>query len=213
MKRTEFKLAVYVLSTLLLTGVPAAAAETNPPSQEVMIDTDAGHIHFDFIQKTPAVPYLRHKVASTDAESNTLELANGSKWSCSNPDMVKEWVEGDQIVIGQNQAFFSTNRYALINVRLGKAIPISLLREPRPDQSLYITKIDFANDIVTLSKDGQQWEVFSYDHGTLRKFSEHDRLLIGVNTSDCCHHELALHYILINTSTNQYVRATPLVNR
>jgi len=180
--------------------------------QNMAIETDAGLIHFEFVKQSQALPGLFQGVAGIDANNNSFELSNGSKWSAHAIEMIRGWVAGDQLVLSQNQAFFSPYRFALVNLRLGKATPISLSREPRAtaEDSFYISKVDYANDIVVLNKGGLQWEVYRPDHGTLRKFSEHDRILLGVNTASYADEENHMHYILINTATNQYVRAKPI---
>ncbi len=209
----KMKISAYALSTVLLATLPHAvgAVETDPKiCHEMAVDTEAGRMHFDFIMQTQPLAGFLQAVVSADAKTDSFELPDGSKWGTSKIEMIHGWNEGDQLIITQNQAFFSTHRFALVNLRLGKAVPISLLREARPESALYITNIDAANDIVTLSKEGQQWVVDSADHGTLRRYSEHDRIILGVNTSDCCDHDKVMRYLLIDTTTNQCVRATPL---
>jgi hypothetical protein len=206
-------IAIYFFSSLLLlTGVPgcACAAETTPfLPRDIVGETEAGLIYFKPVQ---ILPGLLQDVAEVDLEAKVFTLANGSKWAAPNIDMINGWTKDDQLVVSQNQTLFSTHRYALLNLRLAKATPIDLVRESRPttEDAYYISKIDYANDLVTLNVEGQQWVVYASDHGTLRKFSEHDRVIIGMNTSEHCDQEKVMRYILIDTATHQYVRATPL---
>lgn len=176
-----------------------------------LVTTDAGLIDFRFSYDIQTFPGLLQGLVMVFAEDEAFELLNGSKWSAANIEMIKGWTETDQLVLSQNQAFFSTHRFALLNIRLGKATPITLLREPRPMGSdvFFITKVDLANDVVGLNT-GQEWTVYPHDHGTLRKFAEHDRILIGVNTSDSTAVE-RMRYILIDTASNLYVRVNPLI--
>jgi hypothetical protein len=209
----KMKISAYALSTILLATAPQllGAVETDPKiCHEMAVETEAGRMHFDFIMQTQPVPGFLQAVASVDPQNNTFELPDGSVWATSKIEMINGWTEADQLVISQNQAFFSTHRFALVNLRLGKAVPVSMIREARPESAMYITGIDRANDIITLNKDNQQWVIDSADHGTLRRYSEHDRIVLGVNTSDCCDHEKVMRYLLIDTTTNQCVRATPL---
>ncbi len=202
----------FLSSLLLLTGISGSmcADETTPfLPRDVVGETEAGLIYFKPVQ---ILPGLLQDVADIDRDAKVFSLANGSKWYAPNIDMINGWVKSDQLVISQNQALFSTHRYALLNLRLGKATPIDLARESRPtDQdALYISKIDYANDVITLNNEGLQWAVYAPDHGTLRKFSEHDRVIVGMNTSEHSDQEKGMHYILIDTATHQYVRAAPL---
>jgi hypothetical protein len=198
-----------VLPSSLTTGI--LTEEPVLVFRDVVIGTDAGNIDFRFSNEIQPFPGLLQGLAAVFVEDDCFELLNGSKWSAANIDMIKGWTESDQLLISQNQSFFSTHKFALLNARLGKATPITLTREPRPTglDVFFITKIDLANDVVGLNN-GREWAVYSHDQGTLRKFAEHDRVLLGVNTSDSSALE-RMKYILIDTASNLYVRVNPLV--
>lgn len=179
-----------------------------------VIVTDAGPIDFGLIEylwKTPGLVY--HLIDYLSAES-TFVLDNRSKWLAAKVEMVKNWKPEDDLFITQNQALFSTYRFALVNPRLQKAVPISLLREPLPveNKMFFILNVDPSNDVITLSN-RVEYGVYAHDHGTLRKFSENDRVMMGFNSSDRLDQtnlDYYKNYLLINTTCNSYVRANPL---
>jgi hypothetical protein len=178
-----------------------------------VVDTDAGSIDFGFIDYIGKIPGLIHHLVDCSANENTFTLENRSKWIASNIDMVRNWKADDELLITQNQALFSAYRFALVNPRLQKAVPISLLREPLPvdHKMFFLFNIDPSNDVVALSN-GVEYTVYSHDHGTLKKFSENDRIILGFNSSDkldSTNLDYYKCYLLINTTCNSYVRANP----
>jgi hypothetical protein len=179
-----------------------------------IIDTDAGSIDFGFLDYIGKIPGLVHRLADYSPDENTFTLENRSKWLASKIEMIKHWKLEDELFITQNQAFFSAYRFALVNPRLQKAVPISLLREPLPidNKMFFILNIDPANDVIVLSN-GVEYSIYPNDHGTLRKFSENDRVIIGFNSSDKfdgSNIDYYKSYILIDTTCNSYVRANPV---
>ena len=177
-----------------------------------IVSTAAGSLDFGLIESISPVLGIHHRIIEVSEEEGTFTLDNRSKWQTANIDMIKSWKE-DDLIITQNQAIFSVHRFALVNPRLQKAVPISLLREPLPmdGKTFFIRKIDLPNDLITLDN-SVDWTVYPSDHGTLRKFNENDRIMIGLNSSetvDTLNSEKYKFYILINTTSNLYVRATP----
>jgi hypothetical protein len=178
-------------------------------------ETDAGLINFGLADYVGKVPGMVHRLVDASVKEGTFTLDNFSKWTSSNIEMVSNWKGDDELFITQNQAFFSIYRFALVNRRLGKAVPISLFREPLPidGKMFFILKIDLSNDLVILSGNGIEYSVCSNDHGTLRKFSENDRVILGFNSSDkidVTNVDTCKHCLLINTTCNSFVRASPL---
>jgi hypothetical protein len=181
---------------------------------ENIVETDAGSIDFGLVEYIGKVPGLIHHLVDCSVKENTFALDNLSKWSSSNIEMVKNWKDEDELLITQNQAFFSVYRFALVNPRLQKAVPISLLREPLPvdHKMFFILKIDPANDVIMLNN-GIEYSVYPHDHGTLRKFSENDRIILGFNSSDKLDSTSVDYYklyLLIDTTCNSYVRVNPV---
>lgn len=182
---------------------------------ENIVVTDAGSIDFGFIEYIGKIPGLIHHLADASSSDNTFTLDNRSKWIASNIEMIRNWKMDDELLITQNQAFFSAYRFALVNPRLQKAVPISLYREPLPinnNKMFFILNIDPANDVVNLSN-GIEYTVYPHDHGTLRKFSENDRIILGFNSSDkldATNLDYYKCYLLIDTTCNSYVRANPI---
>ncbi len=180
----------------------------------VMVNTDAGSLDFGFITYIEKIPGLAQHLKGVSTSSATFVLDNQSEWVTPDIDLIKNWKHEDDLYLTQNQAIFSTHRFAIVNPRLQKAIPISLVKEPLPAENkmFFITKIDIANDVVVLDS-GVEFAVYSHDHGTFKKFNNHDRVLIGYNSSDRlddtssqCHKG----YLLINTTCNSYVRVSPI---
>lgn len=179
-----------------------------------VVSTDAGSIDFGFVEYIGKIPGLIHHLADYFPDENTFTLENRSKWISANIEMIKNWKVDDDLLITQNQAFFSAYRFALVNPRLQKAVPVSLLREPLPidNKMFFILNIDPSNDVVTLSN-GVEYTVYAHDHGTLRKFSENDRIILGFNSSDrldTTNLDYYKCYLLIDTTCNSYVRANPV---
>lgn len=167
------------------------------------VTTDAGNIDFgifDKIKNTIAYQHIHH----LDEEKGVVEFKDGSRWKVSRLDGIKGWEKSKHLVITQNHATFSTASYALVNLDIKLAEPISLIREPTPGKDVqYVKNIIFVNDIVTLS-DGLKWVIHSSDRGKLSKMVENDRILIGVNSEG---DKDKNPYLLIDTSTNNCVRA------
>lgn len=204
----------YFLSTCLFAGLANTGYGTS--CMGTIIETNAGAIDFGFIDSLEKVPGLIHHVANIPEGGDVFTLDNQSQWVTPDIDLIKSWKAEDDLYITQNQAFFSVHRFALVNPRLQKAVPISLLREPLPaeDKTHFVAKVDLANDVVTFTN-GAEYIVFPNDHGTLKRYIANDRVMIGFNSSDRldsatanaqCHNG----YLLIDTAYNSYVRAHPV---
>ena len=171
-------------------------------SHSEVVNTDAGHIDFTFVN------YVKHSIAyqkirHISTEDKAVDLENGSRWSISKADTVRGWESSKSVVVTQNHASFSTARYALLNPELKLAVPASLIREPAPKDALYIASIDRVNDMVILS-DNKKWIIHADDRSNLSKMQDHDRIIVGVNTS---HDQDKSPYLLIDTSNHHFVRA------
>lgn len=193
-----------VLGLCLLAPLSILQANNAHHEHEHVVATDAGNINFHFTKLIKS-SLANHSIHHVNAKDNLLELSDGSQWKVSKPDVVRGWEKNEHLVLTQNQATFSTYRFALVNPDLKMAIPVSLDREPMPakDKCLFVKEIDKANDLVTLNDNGR-WIVHSSDTRNLNKMAENHRIIIGVNTGD--DHERC-PYILINTTNNNYVRA------
>lgn len=170
-----------------------------------VVNTDAGNIDFTFVSYVRH-PRAFHKIQKIDLDDRCIVLDDGSHWRVSKTGVVKGWNQG-KIVVTQNHAGFSTSRYALANVDLKLAVPASLECEPAPDkENAYVKGVDRVNDIIHLS-DGKNWIVHSSDRGALSKININDRVVIGANTGD---NRDKSPYLLIDTSSNHFVRAHPI---
>lgn len=205
--------AFYILTICLFAGLANTGYSASCMGN--IIETSAGAIDFGFINSLEKIPGLVHHVAGID-DRGTVALDNQSQWSTSDIELVKSWKAEDDLYLTQNQAFFSVHRFALVNPRLQKAVPISLLREPLPveDKTHFIAQLDLANDVVTLLG-GAEYLVFPNDHGTLKRYVPNDRIMIGFNSSDrldsnAANAQCNNGYLLIDTAYNSYVRAHPV---
>ncbi len=168
--------------------------------------TDAGNIDFSIIDHIKNKTVYQH-INHVDDDKRVVELQDGSRWSVSKLDVVKGWEKSKNLVITQNHASFSTSPFALVNLDIKLAEPISLMREPTPSKSAhYVKNIISVNDIVTLNNDSK-WVIHSSDRGKMNKMAENDRIVIGVNTGD---DRNSNPYLLIDTTTNNFVRAQQL---
>lgn len=200
---------IYIAALALYLGVGSPnvvhASVCNSNRSEV-VNTDAGNIDFTFVSYIK-YPKAFHKIQKIDLDDRSIVLDDGSHWKISKTDIVKGWDREKNLVVTQNHAGLSTSRYALVNVDLKLAVPASLECEPTPDKEAYYVKgVDRVNDIITLS-DSKNWIVHSSDRGTLSKVNLNDRVVIGANTGD---NRDKSPYLLIDTSSNHFVRAHPI---
>jgi hypothetical protein len=196
---------VLILSVSLATSACSNTYGSRSQKNED-VTTDAGHIDFgifDQIKNAAAYQHIHH----LDEENGVVEFKDGSRWRVSRLDGIKGWEKSKHLVITQNHATFSTDSYALVNLDIKLAEPISLIREPTPTKDVqYVKNIIFVNDILTLSN-GLKWVIHSSDRGKLSKMVENDRIVIGVNSEGDKDQN---PYLLIDTSTNNCVRAQQL---
>jgi hypothetical protein len=193
------------LMYLALLGTCLAGSDLSGSShyREEEVKTDAGRIH---LPNTHAIKHsgVYHQVKHVDTNDRVIDLDNGSRWTVSNSDIVKGWGNTKNIVITQNHSGLSTSRYALLNLDLKQAEPISLVREPTPGKdNLYVKSVDRVNDVITLS-DGKNWIAHSGDHSKLGKISENDRVIVGVNTGS---DKDRSPYLIIDTANHQFIRS------
>jgi hypothetical protein len=191
----------------LLIVAPVGALHANHSDyREEIVTTEAGKIDFRFLGNIKN-PQVFHRIVRICPESHAVELEDGSMWTVPKIDNVKGWEKSHRLVLTQNQATFSTHRYALVNPDLKLAVPASLAREPTPkDKDLfYVKAVDRVNDIVVLN-DNKHWIVNASDRSVFNKIVENDRAILGVNTKEI---DKKSPYIIIDTADkgNVFVRA------
>jgi hypothetical protein len=196
----------YVVPALLLVGSIGVEAGHHQQQQQQQhqygqrhhntVSTEAGKIDFRFVDKMQDARVF-HKIAKFLDKEQAVELEDGSVWTVSKYEYVKGWKE-EHLVLSQNQALFSTHRYALINTDLRLAIPVTLIREPTAgeNKALSIKKVDKNNHVITLS-DNKEWVVHNSDRSAFDKIAKNDRVIIGANTSEV---DDMIPYILIDTA-------------
>lgn len=199
--KTRNATIIFFILFLSTTGTATANAE-HPQCHKEDVSTHAGHIDFSsFSHKKNAIAH--QQIHHLNVENGIVELQDGSRWKVSRVDVIKGWEKCKNLVITQNHSTYSTSSYALVNLDIQLAEPISLVREPTPKHSRSVSNVVLVNDLVTLN-DGKKWIVHSSDRGKLNKIIENDRIVIGVNTSS---DRDTSPYLLIDTSTHLFVRA------
>ena len=192
------------LAFVLMTGVGAGSnlyASSNYHRSEI-INTDAGPIDFSFFENIKIPAY--QQVRSVDQDRKIIELEDGSVLSVAKIELAKEWEGQKKLVLTQNHATFSTFKYALVNLDLKLATPVSLLREPTPSSGvLFVKDVDTTHDKLTLNNN-KTWLIHRSDRGVLSKINENDRIIIGVNTGE---DRSSNPYLLIDTSKNTPFRS------
>jgi hypothetical protein len=167
------------------------------------VRTDAGRLELPDMGRIKQSGIFHH-IKDIHSDGRAFDLENGSQWNVSNGDILKGWGHSKNLVITQNHAGFSTSRFALLNIDLKQAEPISLLREPTPTkENFFVKRLDQVNHLITLNDD-KKWIIHADDRGKLSKISENDRIIIGVNTGS---DKDKSPYLLIDTANNQFVRA------
>lgn len=183
--------------------------------EKSIASTDAGPIDFGLVASLEEIPGLFLHLKDCEEKGSVFLLDNGSKWSTSEIEMVRNWDEEDELLITQNEALFSSifERFAIVNRRLQKAVPISRCSEPEPNEkAMYVKKVDTKNNLLVLNN-GMEFRIHDHDHNALHQFDENDRILIGFNSGHRPNANFAehfMHYILVNTRSNNYVRAVPV---
>jgi len=215
------KITYMILSTLLLASSFSAVIANstdkhvhhyfNCPEEKKCVTTDAGEINFNLIKALNKEQPLYVYIKESSQNTNTIVLSNGSRWYLSNFDSIKSWEKHNNLTITENHVFLSLYKYALVNLDLNTATPISLISPSTPDNKeiLYIKGIDHLNNIIMLNN-GQLFLVNKNDHGTLKKFHENNIVILGANTDES---ELSNPFLIIDASlnSNSYLRATTYV--
>lgn len=196
------------LFILLMVSTPIVGVCANHQTQrEEVVQTEAGKIDFSFLHNIKN-PSVFHRIVRVHSELSAVELEDGSMWTVAKMDAIKGWEISHRLVLTQNQATFSTHRYALVNPDLRLAVPVSLSREPTPKEKdlFFIKAVDRVNDILVLN-DNRKWIVHSSDRNVFTKMTENDRAILGVNTREI---DKKSPYIIIDTNDKgtAFVRAS-----
>lgn len=197
--------SISALSGSLAHGLQHQTFET---LEKTCLTTDAGEINFNLFLSLDKDEPLEQIIKELSTETNTIVLGNGSRWDVSNFDSIKTWEQYNNLIVTQNHAIFSLYKYALVNLDLNLAVPISLISPPLPTSKefLYVRSIDYEQNLVILST-GQTFLIHSGDHGTLRKFHENNPVVLGANS---CEKDISNPLLIIDVSlnSNTYLRAS-----
>ncbi len=212
-----FKSKSISISTFVVLLACSCGLVANSPTpsnlyvEKSAIQTEAGEINFNLFNSLDHRSAVTQKIVGICDEHDIVVLDNGSKWQVSKPEILKGWGSTDRLVITHNHAMFSLYKFALVNVELGLAVPISMVAPPLPnsDKVLYIKFIDESQNAIYLNN-GIKFIVNSRDHGSLSKFHENNQVLIGMNTHDA---DLDYPFLMLDASFNStsYVRCN-LIN-
>jgi hypothetical protein len=148
-----------------------------------------------------------HCPADINTFFGQITLEDGSLWSVKFGDTFKmaNWLKSDSVVIVPNGPF-SYYKYRIVNQDTFVTINANLVLTPylSGPYTYNVLATDYIFDKVWLN-DGSVWEVSPFDNAILQSWKSSDIVIIGIN--DDYLHDLRPN-VLINTFTNEYVRAT-----
>ncbi len=147
-----------------------------------------------------------HWMSALSVMGDSLELEDGAVWKTDQRALsdIFYWTSSDPLVLTQNQEWFSTFQYRLINLNTGGGVPVNLFLGPvlANSHAKFLSHFDFQQGVAFLT-DGTRWEICPRDYSKFYQWILDDCILIGSNsgwesTYDC---------ILINSNMNHFVRA------
>lgn len=145
-------------------------------------------------------------VAILDNDKYTLEFEDGAVWKINSYDGSKalNWRTNDPLTITQNNRWFSSYNYRIINKSNGSAVEANLYLGPVENGSYtrYIVSIDHARKEMTLS-DNSHWEISYLDTSVFRDWALSDAIIIGTNSG----WDSSSDALLINVNVNNSARA------
>lgn len=159
-------------------------------------------------------PEYCHWMTARSVLCDYIDLEDGSKWFVSPYDRykIKYWDADEPIMITQNTAWFSSQKFKLVNKNTGNSVEADLSLGPLIGGKFthFIAGIDVAKGIIVL-EDGSYWEIYSGDLYKTKIYGYEwildDNVIIGVNSG---YKSSYFGYILINVPTNEFVRVSPL---
>jgi hypothetical protein len=147
-----------------------------------------------------------HSLVAISALGDSVEIEDGSTWKVSAYDGYKalNWRTTDPIMITQNNRWFSTYAYRIVNRNSGTSIEANLFLGPikNGQYSRYIQEIDLSRGILKLN-DNTHWEIASNDQAIFREWMANDSMIIGYNSG----WDSSCEGLLINVTMNNSARA------
>ncbi len=146
------------------------------------------------------IPEVQHQITNMSIQRDTLQLEDDSIWTVSSYDAPKllYWNDKDTFLITQNNRWFTSYQYRLINQTNGSSAEINLASESlyKQDCPLTIKSIDQNNFLVELSDD-TMWLIAQNGARTFDSWSLGDAVIIGYNSNgDEIHNILLINYSL-----------------
>jgi hypothetical protein len=125
-----------------------------------------------------------HRAVGIGMSGDTVELEDGSVWSVYSGHRYKtlDWLSSDTILITQNNAWFSSYKYRLVNQNTGASVEVDLTLAPiyNGPYTHWIVAIDYLGRYVWL-EDGSRWHISSEDAYAMSKWLINDTVIIGIN--------------------------------
>jgi hypothetical protein len=155
------------------------------------------------------VSSAHHQLVSVTILDNgkyAIQLEDGSQWKINSYDATKalNWRTSDPLTITQNNRWFASHDYRIINANARNAVEATLFRGPfeKGDYTRYIYAIDFERKQVFLT-DNTQWAISYLDTFTFKDWALGDAVIIGTNSGWDADSEA----LLINVNMNNSARA------
>ncbi|MBU6446583.1 MAG: hypothetical protein KGQ49_04220, partial [Verrucomicrobia bacterium] len=147
-----------------------------------------------------------------DHNSYALDLEDGSEWKVSTSDGIKasNWHTDDPLIITQNNRWFSSYEYRIINQANNTSVEAKLFLGPllNGEYSRFIVSIDHTRGEIILN-DYSHWNISYLDASLFKKWALNDYVIIGTN-SDTSFWDSSSDSLLINVNMNHCVRAKQL---
>ena len=147
-----------------------------------------------------------HWLSALSGLGESLEIEDGSVWKVD-PYYRREifyWRINDTLTLTQNRDWFSNMNYRLVNQTTGGSVAVNLFLGPilESEYTRFITALDTHRGEIILT-DGSHWLVCPRDFQRFDRWVLNDCILIGSNSG----WEPSYDFILINSNTNDFVRA------
>ena len=148
-------------------------------------------------------------VTVLDNDKYTLEFEDGSVWKINHYDGKKtlNWRANDPLTITQNNRWFASHAYRIINKSNGASVEADLFLGPIElgQYSRFIVGVDQSRREVFLS-DNTHWEVSYLDSSIFKDWAVNDYIIIGTNSNTSIW-DSGSDAMLINVNMNNSLRA------
>lgn len=159
----------------------------------------------------PSHPGVYHVATAITPTGDMIEIEDGSVWSVNSRhhSKVRGWNNSDSLIIGQNNSWFSSYLYVMINQsHNNQKVEVNGSLAPYLDSPYrhWISDLNIEYPAVRL-EDGTWWKLNSSDRAVMKDWLHNDTIIIGVNQD---WFTWGYHYILINVNTNEFVRTSQM---